>query len=151
VKMIASFPGIEVGVWLDIITHPGSESLSSPTVFFPDKLPGGSKHPLCGKHDEEHKKKHGHCHCEDIYLRYGKEEPWGCMWWKKWMDNVLKALAAGQEPVIVYQDWLHPKSTDKLLGGSQQGEERFLQDLLRQGKIKNLYYLNVRDLHTAKV
>lgn len=139
-----------MGKWLDVITNEENGDLSSSTVFFPDKLPDGSPHRLCGKHDEEHRKKTGRCHCQDRFLQYARDEPWGCMWYKEYKVNVEKLLALGQHPVIVYQDWRHGNAKATLLGGSQQGEERYLKELKAQGRIQELRvyrdYLDVVDL-----
>mmetsp|Transcript_29176 Transcript_29176/g.69267 ORF Transcript_29176/g.69267 Transcript_29176/m.69267 type:complete len:501 (+) Transcript_29176:60-1562(+) len=76
------------------------------------------------------------CYCMTLYpdhLRKQKTKPvFGCKWFEPWRVGLNEALDDKQQPIVVYQDILDPRSTYDLLGGSQRGEVRYAEGLLRK-------------------
>lgn len=65
------------------------------------------------------------CHCD--YL-YGKQAPWGCMWFSDWMSNVQKAYNAYKHELIIVYFEGKAKDEENGLGRSQQAEVRWLHE-----------------------
>lgn len=124
---IASFPGKYAHLWQHVVELGKAGKLSAAVVFLPFGCDTYGRHASCG------------CMCNKFY---GRIVEWGCLWCERWMENVAKAHALGQELVVVYfegQVGQHTATWEELplqdgderlgrgLGFSQRGELAFLR------------------------
>lgn len=131
--------------WVDIFSHlrPLQASFSTSCIFLPD---GDANY---GRHSPNTYDNDGCCWCRKLY---GEPKEWGCKWFEKWQRQLRKAIALGQNLIVVYKEgeagqgdetpWcdfpIGYKTDAEGLGGSQRGEVAFATELLRGQNFKKV-------------
>jgi len=117
------------------VNQSASGKFSTACVF----LPEGD--PLSGVHEPNVDESTTDCYCIRLY---GKAQPWGCAWFKKWKENVARAVEVGQPLWVIHflgqvgvgdhlcWEDLAARGYDSLrdgigLGASQKGEVAWLK------------------------
>lgn len=151
-ECIVSFPGKYADCW-HLCVEKSLHRTSVACVFLGDKEQGWGQHA-------ENPEEIGKCYCHALYGERGHQQfgfrsnaeyeangrrpLWGCLWFKRWRDNVELAVSRGQRLVAYFFEeqvgeglitWpeLCKKETNlwdgKGLGASQKAELAFLQKM----------------------
>ena len=123
-ETVCSWPGKYETAWSELVVGSRQDNISAAVVF----LPEGSKHfglhdPIPAKQDLQDL--HGECWCTPLY---GKQKPWGCRWWSKWIDNI--ELAVSQECTLVVYYFNGMKGQGKVKDFTTAGEEHMRREAI---------------------
>ena len=136
---IVSFPGRYEDEWIkmtegeaEMVAHglmEKEQQIATTCVFYPDESAA-----LYGLHSNDAQ---GKCHCTGLYGELpiaatwpDRKAPWGCMWMSQWIMNTKAAVhEMHQTPVVVFFEG-QKGNRQEGLGQSQQGEVRYLTEVL---------------------